>query len=85
MKNCSKKAKLLPINTYVERRRGTLRKHLELNRKDLLTKAMNTKKNCYDDNKMLWWDKKWIEKGDTKNIDNDWFATSEEKRKRKEK
>ena len=74
---------LLPINTYVERRRGTLRKYLELNRKDLLTKALNTKKHCYDVNKILWWDQKWIEKGDMKNINNDWFAICEGRRKRR--
>ena len=78
-----KKAKLLPSNTYFERRRGTLRKHLESNRKDLLTKAMSTKKHCYDVNKILWRDQKWIEKGDIKKINNDWFATCEGKRKRK--
>ena len=52
--NLLKKAKLLPMNTHIDRRRGTLRKFLELNRNDLLTKAMKTIKHCYDANKILW-------------------------------
>ena len=73
-KELLKKAKLLPIETYVERRRGTLRKYLELNRKDLLRKAIETKKHCYDVNKILWWNQKWIEKSEMKAISNNWFA-----------
>ena len=49
-----KKKKSLPANICVERRRGTLRKCLELNRKDLLTKALSIKKHCYDVSKALW-------------------------------
>ena len=69
-----KKAKLLPISTYIDRRRGTLRKYLELNRNDLLATAMRTKPHCYDANKILWWKQQWIEKGEMNQISNDWFA-----------
>ena len=38
-----KESKLLPIEKYLEQRKGTLRKYLETSRKDLLRKAEKTR------------------------------------------
>ena len=56
-----KLAKLLPIEKYIERRRGTLLKYLTANRRELLEEAKKTKKHCYDSTKVLWWQQPCLE------------------------
>ena len=56
------KAKLLTVERYIERRRGTLRLYFENNRPQLLKEAEGTIKHCYDANKVLWWNQTWTEK-----------------------
>ena len=48
-----KESKLLPIEKYLERRRGILRKYLETSRKDLLRKAKKTRHYKYNPKKVL--------------------------------
>ena len=49
-----KESKLLPIEKYLERRRGTLRKYLETSRKDLLRKAKKMRQHKYNLKKVIW-------------------------------
>jgi len=70
-----KECKLLPIEKYIERRRGTLRKYFETSRKNLLTLAEHTKRHKYDPKKVLWWKQPWIEKTTMKVFSNMWFST----------
>ena len=46
---------LNPMEVYLERRRSTLWKFLEVNRSMLLSRAKNCRKHCKDVNKVLWW------------------------------
>ena len=57
-----KKCKLFDIEVYIERRRGTLRKYLEENRKELLEKAQGIGRHCRNVNKIFWWNQKYVEK-----------------------
>ena len=56
------RAKLLTVERYIERRRGTLRLYFENNRPQLLKEAEGTINHCYDSNKVLWWNQTWTEK-----------------------
>ena len=47
------KAKLLPTQHHIERRRGNLILHLENNRPQLLKEVEETITHCYDPNKVL--------------------------------
>ena len=69
-----KKARLLPIEKYLERRRGTLRKYLKDNKRELLEKAKNMRQHCYNSSKILWWKQKWIKKNDFQTFSNMWFT-----------
>ena len=68
-----RKCRLFPIDVYLERRRGTLREYLMNNRKNLLEQAINTKRNCRNIKKVLWWDQAWMPKKDFTNLTNLWF------------
>ena len=68
-----KKAKLLPIEKYIERRRGTLRIYFEQYRLDLLREAQQTETHCYNPNKILWWKQPWADKDDFKTYSNEWL------------
>ena len=69
-----KEAGLLPIEKYIERRRGTLRRYLETNRKDLLTKATQCKPHKHHPRKVLWWKQTWVGKQALKVFSNMWFS-----------
>ena len=56
------KCKLLPIEKYIERRRGTLRAYLEEYKADLLREVTGLTKPARDPNKILWWEQKWLSK-----------------------
>ena len=49
------KCGLRPIETYLERRRSTLMRYLELNKKDLLLEARRCDKHCRNVSKIMWW------------------------------
>jgi len=70
-----KEAKLLPISKYIERRRGTLRKYLEENRKPLMEEARDITQHCYHANKVLWWRQKYIFKKALNTYSSMWFNT----------
>ena len=53
-----KKCGLDTIEEYVERRRGTLWKYLEGQKKELLEEAFQTERHCRDINKIMWWNQK---------------------------
>ena len=56
MKMCG----LLPIGTYVERRRGTLRRYLEDARPELLAEVNKLHAAPRDAHRVLWWNQAWI-------------------------
>ena len=66
------KCQLFPIDTYIERRRGTLRKYLEENRKELFENAKQTKLSARNPHKVLWWKQRWIEKSEMNELKNFW-------------
>ena len=70
---------LFGIDTYIQRRRGTLRKYLEENRRDLLEEAERTKTAARNANKVLWWKQQYITKEEMTEKTNFW------KKKRKTK
>ena len=51
---------LFPINTYIERRRGTLRRYLDENRRELMEETVSVRKHCKDVNKVLWWEQEHV-------------------------
>ena len=57
-----KKCKLAPMETYVERRRGTLWEYLEKYRKDLLREARKITPHNKNVRKILWWNQQFIGK-----------------------
>ena len=57
-----KKCKLLSIETYIARRRGTLRKYLEEYRPNLLNDIKKVKRHSKDVHKILWWEQEYINK-----------------------
>ena len=59
---------VVKIETYIKRRRGTLRNYLENKKGDLLREAEVMDMHCGDINKTLWWDKKWIDKDQLKEL-----------------
>jgi hypothetical protein len=67
------KCGLFPIETYIERRRGTLRKYLDENRAELLEEAMEMTAPSKGANKILWWKQKWITKREMTEMTNFWF------------
>ena len=69
LKECS----LFDIDTYIQRRRGTLRSYLEENRTELLDSAIKTRKHARDANKILWWNQPWVTKTEMKNQSKFWF------------
>ena len=64
---------LFDIDTYIKRRRGTLREYLEKNRVDLLRGAEVEAKHSGDAHKVLWWEQEWIEKDEMKEYQKFWF------------
>ena len=57
-----KKCGLFSIETYIERRRGTLRKYLEKKKENLIREAIAFGLHYGNTNKKLWWEQKWINK-----------------------
>ena len=65
---------MFPIETYVARRRGTLRKYLEENRAKMLEEAMAMTAPSKNVNKILWWKQEWISKEKMTEMTNFWFS-----------
>ena len=73
------KCGLFSIKAYVQRRRGTLQKHLEENRENLMKETDKTKTPDCNPNTFLWWNQKYITKeGKTRD-----FKTQSTKKVRK--
>ena len=53
--------KLEEIETYIQRRRGTLRRYLEVKRKDFFSSMKKVKAPSKQSNKILWWNQTYIE------------------------
>ena len=64
---------LLPMKTYIERRRGTLWKYLKENRKELLEEAGKSVKHSRDVNKILWWEQSFLTREEMSERTNIWF------------
>ena len=64
---------LFDMETYIKRRRGTLRKYLEEHRGDLLREAEVEARHSGDVHKILWWEQDWIEKDEMMEIKKFWF------------
>ena len=60
---------LFPMNVYLERRRGTLRKYLETYREGLLQRAENCNRHCFDVRKVMWWNQPFLYKIDMDHSD----------------
>ena len=67
------KSGLFPVSTYIQRRRGTLRKYMETYREDLLQEAIEITRPSRNANKILWWKQKYITKEDMTAMTNFWF------------
>ena len=65
---------LVGIETYIQRRRGTLYKYLEENKPQLLVEAKETKRHCKDVHKIMWWNQKWIKRSEMRKISRNFFA-----------
>lgn len=63
---------LFSIETYVQRRRGTLRKYLEENRLDLLKEAMEMTAPSKNSHKVLWWQQEYLTKIEMAKMTNFW-------------
>ena len=57
-----RKCKLQPIERYVERRRGTLRRYLEEYKPELMREITRMTRPARDPNKILWWEQRWLSK-----------------------
>ena len=68
-----RKCGLFPMNVYLERRRGTLRKYLETSREALLQKAENCNKHCFNVRKVMWWKQPFLFKEDMEDMDQDFW------------
>ena len=68
-----KECGLLDIDIYIARRRGTLKKYLEVNQNELLQTAERTKKHAKDANKILWWNQPCLTKSELNNHSKFWF------------
>ena len=64
-----RKCGLFPINVYLERRRGTLRRYLETFKEDLLQKAESCTRHCLNVQKVLWWKQPYLLKEDIDHSD----------------
>ena len=69
-----KECGLLPLEIYIERRRGTLRTYLQEYRADLLEEAEQITKHCKDVKKILWWNQPWKIKSDVTNFSKFWLT-----------
>ena len=67
------KCKLLSIETYIERRRGTLRDYIKSNRNELLQQAQKLWKHSRDVNKLFWCNQKYLNKAEMKLVEKDLF------------
>ena len=68
-----KECGLFPMDTYIRRRRGTLRRYLENEREELLKEAMDSVPPSKNSNKILWWDQPIISKDDMEELKYLWF------------
>ena len=68
-----RKCRLFPIETYIERRRGTLRMYMEDYRAELLMEADRGRGHCRDPHKIYWWNQRWIQKEEMANLSKLWF------------
>ena len=66
------KCGLFSIETYIERRRGTLHKYMEENRTELMEEARGTTKPARNTNKKLWWEQTYITKEEMSQKTNFW-------------
>ena len=70
------KCGLFDIETYIKRRRGTLRKYLKEYRPELLEEAAKTKPASKNVNKILWWNQNYITKDEMTKKTNFWKKKS---------
>ena len=55
-----KKCSLFPIETYIQRRRGTLRRYMDDCRSELLDKTKLCPRHSRDAHKLVWWEQEYI-------------------------
>ena len=73
-KELEKKCGLFPIETYIRRRRGTLRKYLDENKVELLEEAVINTAPSNNSSKVLWWKQPFISKEEMKELQSFWFS-----------
>lgn len=69
-----RKCRLFPIETYVKRRRGMLRRYLEDKKTSLLREAEKCGRHCKDVHKILWWQQAYLQPKDLSGLSNLWFS-----------
>ena len=67
-----RKCGLFSIQTYIKRRRGTLRKYIEENREEMLEEAKGMNAPATNAGKTLWWDQAFISKDEMKEMQSFW-------------
>ena len=55
---------LKPINFYIQKLRGTLKRYFEKEKTELLEKAIPIRPEARAPNKVLWWRHPWVRSGD---------------------
>ena len=53
---------MFPMETHIERKRGTLRKYLEETKEEFFVEIQKTAAPAKNVNKILWWQQKYIHK-----------------------
>ena len=69
-----KKCKMFPINIYIERRRGTLRRYMEQYRSELLSEVETSGRHYQEVNKVVWWKQPFLHKPDLCRLSKCWFV-----------
>ena len=59
-----RRCRLLPMSTYLERRRGTLRQYMARVKPTLLAASTATAPPAKHAGKILWWQQSWLDKND---------------------
>ena len=68
-----RRCRLFPIETYLERQRGTLREYFMENRRDLLDEAIQQNRHAKDVHKIFWWNQAWMAKEEMRDLNKLWY------------
>ena len=66
------KCRLLPIGTYIARRRSTLRGYLEMYKADLWREVQGISPPALDAQKILWWRQSFVSREEMAKLNRQW-------------